>query len=164
MSFEVKFPLNFVYGDLDVSGDLDIGGDVTVDGFFGVGTNTPNDAEKARINGDLYVDENCRVGGAQSYQRHDCTASSDAFDVSGVAVLFVSAAGGDVFLGGFSGGVSGQVIDIVKGVSTGTVTLEHNEASGTQKFFNNSGADVAITGYGGTRYVCNGSSWFEQAN
>lgn len=93
---------------------------------------------------------------------HDTiTADSDSFDVSDINVLFVDTSGGGITLGGLSNGKVGQPLKIVITDSTNSIKIEHNEASGTQKFFLRYGSDYTISTYGGWNFVCNGTHWYD---
>ena len=63
-------------------------------------------------------------------------------------------------LGGFSGGVAGQVIHLAKTASSNSIRIENNESTGTQKIFTSSGSDKTISGYGGLSMYCDGTSWY----
>ena len=92
---------------------------------------------------------------------------TDNVDVSDTTVLEVDTSSNNVTIGGFTGGVQGQIIHVVKIDTTGRLQLEHNETptSGTsQKIYVTSGADELIVGYGGWTLYCNGTAWFSLSN
>tara|TARA_R100001443_G_scaffold16537_1_gene26609 strand:+ start:5973 stop:7196 length:1224 start_codon:yes stop_codon:yes gene_type:complete len=92
---------------------------------------------------------------------------TDGIDVSDTTVLEVDTSSNNVVIGGFSGGVAGQILYIVKTDTTNFIQLEHNEspAVGThQKIFLTSGSDERVVGYGGYTLYCNGTSWFSLSN
>lgn len=98
----------------------------------------------------------------QSNSVGSVSVSSDqtALDVSGVAAVHVSTSGGDVNLYGFANGVAGQTLDIIKTTSANKLIIQHNDASGTQKIFSPTGADLTLTNFGGLRLRFNGTNWF----
>ena len=86
---------------------------------------------------------------------------SDDIDVSGVNVVFIDASGATVTIGGFVGGVSGQVIRVVRLGTANDAVLENNEGGGNQDIFLADEGDQTIATYGGWTLVCNGTDWFE---
>lgn len=82
-------------------------------------------------------------------------------DISGINVLFMDTSSNDVTVGGFIGGVEGQVLFAVKTNSANSAKLENNENGNTQKIFLCSGFDDTISNYGGWILYCNGSHWYE---
>lgn len=72
------------------------------------------------------------------------TASSDAVNVKDVSVLFCDVTGGDITIGGFSGGTGPQVLFLVVLPNGNDVILENLEATGDQKIQTSTGADITI--------------------
>jgi hypothetical protein len=104
------------------------------------------------------------VGKISSHHTVFSTAGpTDNVDVSSINVLLIDCSGNDVTIGGFAGGVAGQVLYIAKlCASAHTATLEHLEGGGSQDIYLHVGADEALdTEYGGWTLVCNGTSWFD---
>jgi len=92
---------------------------------------------------------------------------TDNVDVSDTTVLEVDTSSNNVTIGGFTGGVQGQILYIVKTDTANRLKLEHEETpfSGTsQKIYVTSGADETIFGYGGWTLYCNGTAWFSLSN
>ena len=92
---------------------------------------------------------------------------TDGIDVSDTTVLEVDTSSNNVIIGGFSNGVQGQILHIVKTDTTNFIQLEHNEtpaAGSHQKIFLTSGSDERVVGYGGYTLYCNGASWFSLSN
>jgi len=82
------------------------------------------------------------------------SASSDAVDVTGVNTIFVNTGSGDVTIGGFTGGIDGQVVHIIKAPdSSNNMILEYNEAAGTEKLLNHAQVDLTFDKLGGATYV-----------
>ena len=109
------------------------------------------------------------VDGTVSYKHttFSTLGPTDNVDVSDTTVLEVDTSSNNVTIGGFTGGVQGQIIHVVKIDTTGRLQLEHNETptSGTsQKIYVTSGADELIVGYGGWTLYCNGTAWFSLSN
>jgi len=94
---------------------------------------------------------------------HSALGPTDDLDVSGVNTVFIDCSTNAVTIGGFTGGVDGQVLHIVRlCAAVNDATLEHNEATGNQDIFLHAGADETLTGeYGGWTLVCNGSNWYD---
>ena len=87
-------------------------------------------------------------------------ADSDAADVTHCRTLFVDTSAATVTLGGLSGGVSGQVLSIVKTDASNNLVFEHQESSGTQKFYFEAAADRTITAVkGSVTFVFDGTDW-----
>ena len=87
----------------------------------------------------------------------------NAVDVSNVNILFLDCSANDIVIGGFVGGVNGQVLDIARlCAAANNATLKHNAGSGNQDIFLHVGLDETLTGeYGGWNLVYNGSNWYD---
>jgi len=72
------------------------------------------------------------------------TSSADDTDVSGINTLFINP-GGTVVIGGFAGGVDGQILNVVVVDGDQAVTFENEEATGTQKLAMHESSDETIT-------------------
>lgn len=94
---------------------------------------------------------------------HSAVGPTDDVNVADVSVLFIDCSANNVTIGGFIGGVNGQVLHIVRlCAAVNDATLEHNEGTGNQDIFLHAGGDETLTGeYGGWTLVCNGTSWFD---
>jgi threonine dehydratase len=101
------------------------------------------------------------VEGTVSYKTVNLSSSSDALDVSGATIVVVSTSSGNVLLGGFANGVTGQIIHLLKRTSANTLRIENNESTGTQKIYTSTNADKNYTNYGGMTLYCDGNNWFE---
>lgn len=90
-------------------------------------------------------------------------APQDDVDVSNVNILFLDCAANDIVIGGFVGGVNGQVLHIARlCAAANDATLEHNEGTGNQDIFLHVGQDETLTGeYGGWALACDGSNWYD---
>ena len=91
------------------------------------------------------------------------TASVDAAgpsspDVSGCNVLLVDTSGNNVTLGGLQGGVTGQVLQIVKTSASNNLVLENSDGDTGQDFLLK--ADTTITAQPGM-FTCvfDGTNW-----
>ncbi len=103
------------------------------------------------------------VEGTVSYKHTAFTTAgpTDDVDVSGTTVLECDTSGGHITIGGFTGGVQGQMLYVVKTSSDFyRVILENNEGGGSQDIFSSTNANVTITSRGGVTLYCNGTSWF----
>jgi|TARA_R110001599_G_scaffold98701_5_gene253585 hypothetical protein len=161
----------------DLYGRTDAGLTVSVDTNFDVKLDVDNDGSGffRILNGTgglcLVVDES---GGIQNYGKivHKHTAFSttgptNLIDVSATTILEVDTSSNNVTIGGFAGGVQGQVLYIVKTDTTNFIQLEHNEspaAGDQQRIFLTSGADERVVGYGGYTLYCNGDDWYSLSN
>lgn len=88
------------------------------------------------------------------------SADSDAVDVSGyddLVLIKVDTSGGNVTIGGLSGGSGVKMVTIIKGSSSYSLIIEHNEASGTEKIIMHDQADLTLAGtfYGGVLLMWN---------
>lgn len=109
------------------------------------------------------------IHGRISYKHTAFSTSgpTDSIDVSGTTVLEVDTSSSDVTIGGFAGGIQGQILYIVKTNTANSLILEYDESpiSGDQqRMFLTSGADESIVGYGGWTLYCNGDDWFSLSN
>ena len=106
------------------------------------------------------------VEGTVSYKHtaFSTAGPTDNIDVSDTTVLEVDTSGGNVVIGGFTGGVQGQILYIVKTDTANFIQLEHNEGGGSQDIFLTTGSDERVVGYGGYTLYCNGTSWFSLSN
>ena len=87
----------------------------------------------------------------------------DAVNVRDIKTLFLNCTLNAITIGGFVGGVNGQVLHIVKLCAAANgATLEHNEGTANQNIFLHRGLDETLTGeFGGWSLVCNGSDWYD---
>ena len=109
------------------------------------------------------------IEGTVSYKHtaFSTTGPTNLIDVSATTILEVDTSSNNVTIGGFAGGVQGQVLYIVKTDTTNFIQLEHNEspaAGDQQRIFLTSGADERVVGYGGYTLYCNGDDWYSLSN
>ena len=90
-------------------------------------------------------------------------AQQDAVDVSNVNILFLDCSSNAITIGGFVGGVNGQVLQVAKICdSANATTLKHIAGTGNQNIYLHAGLDESLDGeYGGWNLACNGTSWFD---
>lgn len=90
-------------------------------------------------------------------------APQDDVDVSNVNILFLDCAANDVVIGGFVGGINGQILHIARlCAAANDATLEHNEGTGNQNIFLHAGGDETLAGeYGGWALACDGTNWYD---
>ncbi|MBA7692528.1 hypothetical protein ES703_101095 [subsurface metagenome] len=84
-------------------------------------------------------------------------------DVSNVNILFIHCGANDIVIGGFVGGVNGQVLHVTKTcIAAHDVTMKHIAGSGNQDIYLHAGGDETLRGeYGGWTLACDGSSWYD---
>ena len=138
-----------VTGDLQVTGEINF---KNVTGNIGIGITNPTTT--------------LDVEGTVSYKHTAFTTAgpTDNVDVSETTTLEVDTSSNNVVIGGFTGGVQGQILYIVKTNTSNYMQLEHNEGGGSQDIFLTTGADERVEGYGGYTLYCNGTSWFSLSN
>ena len=123
---------------------------------FTDGTNTPLTLDGANVD----------IDGTVTYKHtaFSTAGPTDNIDVSDTTVLEVDTSSNNVIIGGFTGGVQGQILYIVKTDTANFIQLEHNEGGGSQDIFLTTGADERVVGFGGYTLYCNGTSWFSLSN
>ena len=88
---------------------------------------------------------------------------TDNVNVTGVHIVWLDTSSNAVTIGGFTGGVDGQVLFIAKAdAAANNATLEHNEVHAFQQILLHRGGDETLTlEYGGWMLVCDGSHWHD---
>lgn len=121
--------------------------------------------------GDLFVGDELEVDGTAYLTRiasatvtQTAAGPTDNLDVSGVNTVFIDASGGTVTIGGFTGGINGQTLHVVRLGTTNDAVLEHAEATGNQDIYLSAEGDETLTTYGGWTLKCNGTHWYEVDN
>jgi len=87
------------------------------------------------------------------------SASADDVDASASCTFLVNSSGGNIDIGGFTGGTAGQVIYIVHSTSGNNVTLEDDEGTGNQDIKTPDGNDLVMGGNESRTLVFNGTYW-----
>ena len=93
---------------------------------------------------------------------------TDNVDVADISMLKLDTSSNSVTIGGFTNGVAGQILFIVKTSGSNRAVLEHNEGGGNQDIFLQSSSDETIgvasikdsNPRGGWILVCDGSHWY----
>ena len=93
---------------------------------------------------------------------------TDNVDVADISMLKLDTSSNSVVIGGFTNGVAGQILFVVKTSGSNRAVLEHNEGGGSQNIYLQSGADETIgvaaikasNPMGGWVLVCDGSHWY----
>ncbi|MBA7671419.1 hypothetical protein ES703_79577 [subsurface metagenome] len=90
-------------------------------------------------------------------------AQQNNVDVSNVNILFLDCSANDITIGGFVGGVNGQILHIAKICTADQdVTMKHIAGTGNQDMYLHAGGDETLRGeYGGWTLACNGASWYD---
>lgn len=93
-------------------------------------------------------------------------AQQNNVNVAGIDVLFLDCSANDITIGGFVGGVNGQVLHIAKLCPADQdVTLKHIAGTGNQDLYLHAGGDETLRGeYGGWALACNGSNWYDMSH
>jgi len=89
--------------------------------------------------------------------------AQDDVDIANVNVLFLDCSGNSITIGGFVGGINGQVLHIARiEACANTVKLEHNEGTGNQDIMLHAGIDESLGNeFGGWNLVCDGTTWYD---
>jgi len=87
------------------------------------------------------------------------STSSDAVDVVGKSILLVNTNSGNITIGGFVNGVTGQLLYVLPIDDSNNIILEDDEGTGNQDIKCNTGADITITAEGGSILVFDGTYW-----
>jgi hypothetical protein len=120
---------------------------ITNSGNVGIGTSSPT--AKLNVNGAI-------VGG----QKGD--SSPDNTDVSGVNSLTVSTGAGSQTINGLVGGVTGQVLHIIKTNSAFTLTIaDQNATSPGVEIKTADGNNISLTNFGGVTLLFYNGAWWE---
>ena len=119
--------------------------------YFGV-----NNAEVLRLSENISL-----FGNAILESSITITAGTyNALDVTGVNIVYCNTNAGDIIINGTTGASGGQTVKFVKVDSANSITLNHENASGTQKIRTYSLASVSYSQYRGTTYNFNGQYWY----
>lgn len=94
---------------------------------------------------------------------HSAVGPTDDVDVTDVGVLFLDCSANDITIGGFVGGINGQILRVAKTCDAAhDVTMEHEEGTGNQDMHLHAGLDETLRGeYGGWTLVCKDSAWYD---
>lgn len=89
--------------------------------------------------------------------------TENALNVSKVSCIrFDSGTAGTYTINGFSGGVVGQVVYLMKvTANSDPLVITHNSGSATQKIFTKSGSNISITGIGSRAFIFDNDQWNE---
>jgi len=74
----------------------------------------------------------------------EITADTDALDVGGYDSIYANTVDNNITIGGLSGGVNNQTVTILKTDYANSLTLEHNEGTGTEKIYTDGAADIVL--------------------
>lgn len=132
------------------------------DGATGV---TAAELEELSDGSETTLHSHADISGVLVLNTNTITSSTDAADVSACNILLVDATGGDIAIGGFSGGVDHQIVYVFKYLTNNRLTMEHEEGTGTQKLRNDAGGDIAFSNgiYGNICYICKSNKWYQLA-
>lgn len=84
-------------------------------------------------------------------------------NVAGVKVVFLNCTAGNLLVRGFSSGVNGQELGIVRtDQAANDATMFHNHPFTTQKLYLHAMASETLNDeFGGWHFVCNGTHWYD---
>ncbi|MHA2248277.1 MAG: hypothetical protein ACXADY_25225, partial [Candidatus Hodarchaeales archaeon] len=157
---------SFAEGDFSLSGTLTVGDGGSGDSVVNLKTNDSlralfgiddSDSDLTKLSGpsgfgnDDWAVWNTAgsqvLKGAHSSGQTTVTAvgPTDDLDVSAVNSVLIDTSSNNVTIGGFTGGVAGQILTIAVVDATNNAILEHNEGTGNQDIFLNAGGDDTIT-------------------
>jgi len=112
------------------------------------GLTTTSDVTFNNVTADMYVSTTVTI-----------STSSDAVDVVGKSILLVNTNSGNITIGGFVNGVTGQLLYVLPIDDSNNIILEDDEGTGNQDIKCNTGADITITAEGGSILVFDGTYW-----
>ena len=99
-----------------------------------------------------------RIGKYKISNRESALNLTDGGNIGG-AIWCVDKSGGNVTIGGFTGGVEGQVLHLVSLAKANNLIIENEEGGGNQDIHIGNG-DLTLTATsGGVTLVCNGTKW-----
>jgi hypothetical protein len=112
--------------------------------------------------GEVSIPGNIDLGGRFIVDIPVSTTSTEP-SASGVSVISMNMAGGSISVVGFSGGVSGQIIHVIKTSSANTLTFVYNSGSAGSgnKILTKSGTDITISNYGVQSFMYAAGAWYE---
>ena len=111
--------------------------------------------DKVRINTAALVMKTAYVNAVSSV-----IASTNNASVVNVQVLYFNTAMGNIVLGGLSGGVTNQIVHLIKNNAINQLTIEHDENAGFQDILTTTGVDININGVvGGVTLIYDGANW-----
>ncbi len=95
----------------------------------------------------------------------DATESVDNLDISSYGAVRFRPGQGSIVIHGFSGGISGQVVNIFKTDWAGVVVIKHAHEKGAQKIVTKDGKALILgsNSFGGATFVYEGNFWYEIA-
>jgi hypothetical protein len=130
-----------------------------------VGKTTDDGVNMLQINGSAKTSGTLTAAGLVLKTANVDNTNASNYNVSGVGILFVNSESGSIDISGFSGGVIGQIVQLVNANSLGLFTngfrLLHNNSGGDQKFANpnNRTVDMTFEAGGGINIVFDGTYW-----
>jgi hypothetical protein len=105
--------------------------------------------------------DNVITGGAFiSSVNTETHATYDAYDVAGKSIIKIDTNGGNATMRGFTNGIEGQRITIIKPEFGNNLVFDHLHANGDQKIITHTGAGFTMTDHGACELVYDGTYWY----
>jgi hypothetical protein len=100
----------------------------------GTGAILSVDGDNSRVGiGTLSPEYKLNVNGAVGYTITSITSVSDNLSVSDKSIIKLDTSSAGITINGLNGGRLGQIVYLIKSVSSNTVTINHDNSSGEQK-------------------------------
>jgi hypothetical protein len=113
------------------------------------------------VHGDLNVDGDSTVGGAEILAiSSEVQGTYNAMDVAGKRVIKVATASGNTTINGFTGGITGQMISLIKPDFSFDMIFNHENASGTEEIRTHTGIPYNLTDHGAVELIYDGTYWY----
>jgi hypothetical protein len=117
-----------------------------------------NNLTESLIEGD-FANKWVRINGATILSRRSIASGGNAIDVSGISLLSVDTSAMNRTIGGFTGGVEGQKLTILKPYDSFNLILEHRGLYGWEDIRTPDSNFFTIGSHGGVELIFEGGEW-----